>query len=175
MPNALEEVAEKAASALKAGQAAFQGLTGVWKKLVQEHGEVATMLKRIAMSSDPEVRARLYPEVRRQLLAHERCELTDVYPILSSYEMTRRIALAHEDKAREIEAAIVAVDKLEFASPEWPRSFELLVQTVEQHVNDEEGDYFPRAQDVLGEEESKAMLERYEAAKREELERLTQS
>lgn len=175
MANALEEVAAKAMSAVKAGQATFQGLTGVWKQLVEEHGEVSALLKRISASSDPEVRQRLYPEVRNLLLAHERTELTEVYPVLSSYEMTRRIATAHEDMAREIEAAIVALDKLEFASTEWPRAFELLLQTVEQHVNDEEGDYFPRAQDVLGEAESKAMLERYESGKREELERLRQA
>lgn len=172
MANTLEEAASKTMAAVKAGQAVFQGLVGVFKHLVQEHGEVTALLKRVQLSSDPDVRRRVYPEIRTNLLSHERAELAEVYPILASYEMTRRLATAHQDHARELDARVEEVDKLEFASEEWPRAFERLVQAVEQHVADEEGDYFPRAQDAVGEQEAKAMLHRYEACKRDEVERL---
>lgn len=172
MANVWERATEKAMDIIKAGEATFQGLTGVFRLLVEEHGEIWVLLKRAAHSSDLEVRSRLYPEIRRRLLAHERAEIAELYSELSQHEMTVRLAVGHQDQVRHLEAVLSELDGLDVASPEWERAMELLVQTVEQHVFDEEGDYFPRAQSVLGEERAKALTERYEARRQRELDAL---
>ncbi len=164
-----ERATEKAIDFVKAGEATFQGLTGVFRHLVEEHGELWVLLKRAAHTSDAALRERLYPEIRRRLLAHERAETAELYRELSQHEMTVRLCVGHQDQARHLEAILSELDQLDVTSPEWERAMELLVQTVEQHVFDEEGDYFPRAQSVLGEEAAKAMTERYEARKELEL------
>lgn len=169
MANAWEAATDKAKQLFKASQATFQGLTGVFKHLVQEHGEVSALLNRLAHTSDAGTRARLYPEIRRKLLAHERAEASEVYAALAEHEMTVRLATAHEDQLHRIESVISELDRCDVASTDWERGVNLLVQAVEQHVFDEEGDYFPRAQNVIGDASAQALQERYEAKKQQEL------
>jgi hemerythrin-like domain-containing protein len=65
-----------------------------------------------------------------------------------------------------LEKAIADVDVLDFASPEWGPTFDRLLQLVQSHVEQEENDFFPQAQQLIDEDESKQILERYEAAKK---------
>ena len=150
------------AHAIKAG---FNGLRGVFLHLAEEHGEVSALIKRVAKSSDAGVRREHYPLIRTELLTHERAELTEVYSVLSKYPETRGLSLAHNQEAEQLEDAIARIDALDFASSEWPIAFERLVSLVQNHVREEEEEFFPRAQQVLSEDESKSLLARYEAAR----------
>jgi len=165
MSNPVESAASKVMGAAKDVKATFKGLTGVFKHLMEEHGKVAALLKRVNGSSDEKVRAELYPTIRKELLAHEKGEVDAVYPVLAQFAETRGIAAQHDSEASELKAAIAAVDALAFNDPSWGPEFERLVKLVERHVAEEESDFFPKAQDVLGENEAKALLPRFEAAK----------
>ncbi len=166
MANSLEQMQAKAVGTAKAVKAGFNGLRGVFLHLAEEHGEVGALMKRVSKSADPKERAELYPQIRAELLSHERGELAEVYPLLSEHVATRDIAAAHSAEAQQLEHAIHSVDQHEFSSPEWGPAFEHLFQLVQQHVAEEENDFFPKAQAILGEGEAKAMLDRYEAAKK---------
>ena len=165
MPSSTESTASKVMGAVKDVKATFKGLTGVFKHLMEEHGKVGALLKRLNGSSDQNLRAELYPTIRQELLAHERGELLVVYPALAQFAETKGIAKQHEAESRELEAAIAAVDALSYGDPGWSNAFDRVVNLVEQHVDEEESDFFPKGQDVLGENEAKALLPRFEAAK----------
>jgi len=165
MPNPVENTASKVMGAAKDIKATFKGLTGVFKHLMEEHGKVGALLLRVKASSNEEVRAELYPTIRRELLAHEKGELTAVYPVLVTFAETAGIAAEHSREAQELEAAIAAVDRLSFSDTSWAPTFEHLVELVMSHVKQEESEYFPKAQEVIGEDAAKALLPRFEAAK----------
>lgn len=166
MPNAVERAASGLMGAAKDVKAGFKGLTGVFMHLMEEHGKVGALIKRVSMTSDIEVRAKLYPTIRTELLDHERGELKAVYPALAEFPETAAIASAHAHHASELEAAIVELDALAFNSPSWPSAFERLAKLVDQHVALEEGEYFPLAQKMLGDERAKRMQPEFEAAKK---------
>jgi len=172
MANPIEQIEAKAVGTAKAIRAGFNGLRGVFLHLAEEHGEVGALMKRVSKSSDAQVRREHYPQIRIELLSHERGELAEVYSLLSNYLGTRDLAAAHNIEADQLESTIAAVDALDFTSPAWGPAFERLFAMVQQHVAEEENDFFPRAQAVLGEGESKALLERYEAAKKTAKQRL---
>jgi hemerythrin superfamily protein len=151
--------------AAKDVKATFKGLTGVFKHLMEEHGKVAALIKRVGMNSDVKVRGELYPTIRRELLAHEQGEVDVVYPVLAQFAETSAIAEQHASEAQELQAAIRAVDELSFGDVSWGPAFERLAKLVEAHVEEEESDFFPKAQKVIGEDEAKALLPRFEAAK----------
>ena len=165
MPNAIEGTGAKVMGAAKDVKATFKGLTGVFKHLMEEHGKVGALLKRVKSSSDESVRAELYPQIRKELKAHEKGELTAVYPVLAKFSETSDIATEHKREAQELDAAIAAVDALSFDDAKWGSTFEELVALVEAHVDQEETEFFPKAQKVIGEDEAKALLPRFEAAK----------
>jgi hemerythrin superfamily protein len=165
MPNSLENTASKVMGAAKNLKATFKGLTGVFKHLMEEHGKVGALLKRVNASSDEQVRAELYPTIRKELLAHERGEVIAVYPVLAQFAETARIAAEHGREAEELEAAIAAVDALSFSDASWGPTFGRLVELVEAHVKQEESEFFPKAQELLGDDQATALLPRFETAK----------
>jgi len=165
MPNSVDSAASKVMGAVKDVKATFKGITGVFKHLMEEHGKVGALLKRVKASSEEDVRAELYPTIRRELLAHERGELVAVYPVLAQYAETAGIAAEHQREADELKAAIAAVDALSFNDSNWATTFERLATLVEEHVDEEESEFFPKAQEVIGADEAKALLPRFEAAK----------
>ncbi|RYZ05273.1 MAG: hemerythrin domain-containing protein [Myxococcales bacterium] len=166
MPNALERAASEVMGAAKDVQAGFKGLTGVFMHLMEEHGRVGALIRRVALSEDLEVRAKLYPTIRTELLDHEKGELIAVYPELARFPETAAIAAAHAHHASELEAEILELDALSFNSGSWAPAFERLAKLVDEHVTIEEREYFPLAQKVLGEERAQQLLTTFEAAKK---------
>jgi hemerythrin superfamily protein len=166
MPNRMEKAASETMGAIKDVKATLKGLTGVFKHLMEEHGKVGALIKRVAMSSDEKVRAELYPTIRSELLAHETGELKAVYPVLANYPETSGIAVEHAREASELRNAIARVDERSYHDAGWAPAFERLAKLVDQHVAEEEGDYFPKAQKVIGDQRAKELLPAFEAAKK---------
>ena len=166
MPNALERAASEVMGAAKDVKAGFKGLTGVFMHLMEEHGKVGALITRVGLTQDIEVRAKLYPTIRTELLDHEKGELKAVYPTLAEFPETAAIAAAHAHHASELEAAIAELDALSFNSASWVPAFERLAKLVDEHVTIEENEYFPLAQKMLGEERSKQLQSAFEAAKK---------
>jgi hemerythrin superfamily protein len=165
MANPIEQIASKAMGTVKAVAAGFKGLRGVFLHLAEEHGEVAALMKRVSKTTDAQVRREHFPHIRAELLSHEKGELAEVYGVLANYEQLRGVVLEHNAEAHALEKAIADVDAQNFASEEWGASFNRLYELVKAHVEAEENDFFPKAQEVIDEEESKQILTRYESAK----------
>jgi hemerythrin-like domain-containing protein len=141
-----------------------QGLTGIFRHLAQEHGEVSALLMQLKASSDPDKCRELFSTIRYELLAHEQGELRELYPVLHDNVQTRAIAEAHEKDAKSLEKAIVALRKVALDSPTWQPTLDRLIEHVQAHVHEEESEYFPLAQRVFG-ERANELLERYEQSK----------
>jgi hypothetical protein len=165
MANSIEQIATKAMGTVSAVAAGFKGLRGVFLHLAEEHGEVASLMKRVSKATDAQVRRQHFPHIRAELLSHEKGELAEVYAVLANYEQLRSVVLEHNAQAHALEKAIADVDAQDFASEEWGASFNRLFELVKTHVEEEENDFFPKAQELIDEEESKQILQRYEEAK----------
>ncbi len=150
----------------KAVKAGFNGLRGVFLHLAAEHGEVTSLMKRVSKSTDAQVRREHWPQIRAELVSHEQAETSEVYPSFASFDSTREIVDIHQQEANQLEKAIAAVDAADFAGAAWGAAFERLFALVQQHATEEEEDFFPKAQAVLTEDQSKVLLERFEATKK---------
>jgi hemerythrin superfamily protein len=167
MPNNVEKVMSGLMGAAKDIKAGFKGLTGVFMHLMEEHGKVGALIKSVAKSDDEAVRAELYPKIRKDLLAHEKGELKVVYPALANLPGVSSIELTHAREASELEIALADVDALAFSDAAWGPTFQRLADLVERHVEHEENEFFPKAQQALGEERAKRLLPEFEAAKKQ--------
>jgi len=165
MPNTFEKAASKTMGAMKDEKATFKGLHGVFRRLMEEHGEVGALILRVNSSSDDSVRRELYPTIRKELLAHEKGELAAVYPFLARYPKTNDIAAEHNRGAAELETAILTLDNLDAADPRWQIGFERLASLVTKHVAEEEGEFFPRAQEAIGKENAEMLESSYDASR----------
>jgi hypothetical protein len=168
MTNPLDEVASKAMGGVKAAKATIEGLSGVFRKLAQEHGEVSALLLHVKMSSDPKVRDELFPKIRRELLSHEKAEREVVYPALRAHAATQLIADKHDKEAGELEKVIAELTSMSTKSEGWTVTFDALVDLVQRHVAEEEHEFFPAGARVLG-SQTETLLAQYESVKAEGL------
>jgi hemerythrin superfamily protein len=166
MPNRIEKAASGVMGAMKDMKATVKGLSGVFKRLMEEHGKVSALIKRVSMSSDGKVRAELFPTIRSELLGHETGELNVVYPALAEYPETSSIAEEHARQAGELKQCIEELDRLSFVDAGWGPAFDRLAHLVDEHVSKEEGEYFPKAQKVIGDQRAEQLLPQFEAAKK---------
>ncbi len=165
MPTRMEEAASKTMEAVKAVKAGVEGLHGVFKQLAEEHGQVTALLLRVKMSSDPEVRRATFPEIRSQLLAHEQGELREVYPAFAGHSELEGFAQDHQAEAHEMEEMLDQLNAMDCEDPSWKDKFDKLVEVVKHHTGQEENEYFPAAERVLGREESERLEGAYEQTK----------
>jgi hypothetical protein len=171
MTSKIEELAAKAVGVAKEVKARFEGFSGVFSHLVREHGEVSALLMRLELSSDPDVRRELWPAIRKELLGHERGEIAVVYPSLQQNAETRVMVAEHNHDAAGLEDAIEELTLTPVTSEQWQPNLRRLIALVQEHVRDEEEEYFPIADQVFR-DRSDALLERFEEAKREAIRQL---
>jgi len=165
MANLMTSLLSHGLGKVKAMKARLSGLVGVFKTLAQQHGEITVLLE-LAKVSDNKFKE-LWPQIRRELLSHEKAEVREVFPVLRAYAATRALADRHDAEATELEQLIARVDKLAVDSPERRDVFQQLVDTGLKHTREEETEMFPKAQGVIGKQEAEALDARFLAAKRQ--------
>jgi hypothetical protein len=125
-------------------------LVGVWKKLADQHAQLAALLEQVRASDGN--RAEVWAIARAELLSHERGELREVYPVLRQYAELRALADGHDADATTMERMVLALSDLPVESEIWMGTFAVLCESVLRHAAEEEQDVFPKAQSVIGEE-----------------------
>jgi len=150
MPTHMEKTVSRAMGAAKKAKGTVQGLTGVFKTLMEEHGEVGALLMRVRSSKDLQTRARLWGTIRQELLAHEKGELAVVYPMYMQHPAIEPLAVEHNTQASELAALIEIIDDTGLDDRQWTTRFDRLVKLVEKHVHQEESEIFPAGQRVFG-------------------------
>jgi hemerythrin superfamily protein len=163
MPNRIESIMAKGAGKVKGVKARLEGLVGVFRTLAEQHGEVKVLLKHL--QDDPDRRSQLWPEIRRELLSHERGELREVYPVMREHPQLMELALHHDEEAADLENLI---DDIEAAGDvDWQPLYDQLVDMVNHHAQEEEKHIFPKAQKVIGDKLTEELDARFLAAKRQ--------
>jgi hemerythrin superfamily protein len=142
-------------------------LAGVFETLAEQHRQVLDGLRRAGSSKVPAKRRELWAEARRQLLSHERAEEQIVYATLEGYEAGQMLIEQHGDQSVELELAIAELNATDTQSGEWIGLLRDVMIMVEGHVRDEEGEFFPRAQELLGENTARELEAPFSRAQRE--------
>ena len=157
----LTELASKAVGVAKATGAALSGYRGIFRTLKREHGEVSVLIMRVATDRDGDARAELFPLIARELLAHARAEDAEFYSILADHESTRGMVMQLEADHERIEMLISELATLPIHSSGWLIRFRELQRAVQEHVDQEENQVFPRARHILSPEMAEEIDHRY--------------
>jgi len=157
MPSHIQNAVAKITGKAAGVEARLKGLRGVFAKLAEQHHEVSALLSKAESTIDHTTRRELWQKIRKELLSHEQGELIEIYPVLEGYDATREIARRHVDHASELEGLIRQVDAIGVQSDSWRPALERLIARVKEHVQKEEEDFFPRAQEALGDEAARQL------------------
>lgn len=164
------EVVGKAIGKLKGARQQMTGGTGIFARLASEHGEISTMIRRVAASgSHSKIRDELFPEIRRQLLAHARAEEKEIYSVFRQIPELSEQMSKSTDEHHEIERMLDELENMNKSSDQWIEKFRGLMGLVQRHVMEEEMQVFPKAKAELDRERSQELERIYLDAKEKEL------
>jgi hemerythrin superfamily protein len=148
-------------------------LAGVFATLADQHRRLLELLRDAGTIDAAAQRRERWAEARRRLLAHERAESQVVYAALQGNDSAGPLLQQHAGQVTELERAIAQVDATDGASDLWVSRLRDVMAVLDDHVRDEEQDFFPRAQRLLGEDAARALDEPFASAQRDALHTLT--
>lgn len=162
------ETAGKAMGKMKGFRQKITGGAGIFERLATEHGEVGTMLRRVAATTDrSDARKELYPKIREDLLAHAKAEEKEVYSRFRAIPELSGKMDHSADEHHRIEGYLQQLDALPIDGERWGEVFRELATLVQKHVMEEELQIFPDAKRALTREESESLEQQYLIAKDE--------
>jgi hypothetical protein len=138
--------------------------------LKQDHEKARQMFTQILQGS-PEQRTALWKQLKPELELHEQLEEIAVYgPVARSAQANDRLKEwndHHHAEVAEAEALIEEISSLEATDDEWLAKIEELQETLELHIEEEEGDIWPQIQQAWDREKLAEAGQKIEALKHE--------
>ena len=139
--------------------------------LKNDHEKVAGILEKLDSTTERGVKTReeLFTQLKTELDVHSRIEETIFYPTLEEADETRAITLEAFEEHALVKQLLQELESMSKDDEQWTAKFTVLKENVEHHVEEEEGEMFPKARKVLSKEQIESLGSRMEEAKKSEL------
>jgi hemerythrin superfamily protein len=133
--------------------------------LKQDHQKVKGLFQEARQGTDRNKRKELFDKIDTQLEIHTHIEETVFYPAIEEHEEFKDMvaeALEEHQEAKMLldELAELGADNHDFSS-----KLQQLMEAVEHHVEEEEGEMFPKIREVFDEDELEQLGQELESAK----------
>jgi hemerythrin-like domain-containing protein len=141
--------------------------------LKSEHDKARQMFAQIEQAS-ADRRGRLWATLKPELTIHEQMEETALYgpvaaEIGSSDQVLQEWNEHHHDEVGELEALIGELGGLDPSGAPWMEKLQELQLTLEHHIEEEEGEIWPRIEQAWDESKLEHAGQQMETLKRQKL------
>ena len=140
------------------------------KLLEEDHKKVRKLLDEGDETTERATKRRteLLEELVTELRIHETIEEEIFYPALEEHAKTKEIVLEGYEEHHAVDNIVEELIELDPSDETWGAKFTVMKENIEHHVEEEEGEMFEKARQVLGDEELDEIGEMMEA-RREQL------
>ncbi|GGB63933.1 hemerythrin domain-containing protein [Henriciella pelagia] len=146
-------------------------MSTIYETLKQDHDRHRQLLASIAdTSGDSEERRELWDKFFHDVSAHAAAEEETFYSKLISTEDGQPEGRHSVAEHKEIDDMIEELNEIEFSSPAWLAKFKEMRDRYEHHIDEEEEDIFPVAQENIGKDGTGKIGSAFEKRKEAELE-----
>ena len=123
--------------------------------LEQDHRTVKKLLERGDDTTERAVKTRpeLLQRIADELRVHEAIEEEIFYPALVEHAKTKEIALEGYEEHHVVDGIVDELKELAPDDETWGAKFAVMKENLEHHIEEEEGEMFPKARTVLDEAE----------------------
>ena len=137
--------------------------------LKSDHEKVAGILESIDQTTERAAKGRdeLLARLKEELDLHTKIEEEIFYPALEDSKETRDITLEAYEEHRLVKQLLSELEAAPKDTEEWTAKFTVLKENVEHHVEEEEGEMFPKARKALSEDEIETLGDRIQEAKKQ--------
>lgn len=141
----------------------------VFKLLKRDHREVKGLFKTLENSKPSKAREKNFQTLYQELSLHAEVEETIFYPRVREEEKLREMVGEAYEEHHVAKYLLEELAQLSMEDERWDSKLTVLKEMIEHHVEEEEGELFPKAAKVLGKEDAKALGQQIEAAKEQGL------
>lgn len=127
--------------------------TPIYDLLKRDHDEVSELLHELAEAGSRKA-GELLVEITRKLTAHARAEESVFYGHLLHNERTRSRILEALEEHKQVDTLLLELDRLKPRDEKFKAKAVVLRENVGHHVDEEEGELFPLARQIISEEEA---------------------
>ena len=144
--------------------------TTIFDKLKQDHDRHRDLLARLDQAQGEDRKA-LFDAFRVEVTAHAAAEEETLYATMLADPELRHDAQHSVSEHKEVEDYFEDMEKLDAASNEWSELFGKMRHRYLHHIDEEEEEMFPAAEDGIPDPIVDRITERYDERKPAELER----
>ena len=140
------------------------GMT-IFEALRQSHFTQRHLIDRMLDAQAPSpMRLSLFQQLKTELSAHAAAEERCFYVPLIAHDETQESARHGMAEHHAMDKLVHALEAMASVSPHWILKGRELRHAIEHHLNEEEQRIFPRAAQVLGEDDAQSLAQAYEEA-----------
>ena len=138
--------------------------------LKEDHKKVAGLLEKIDETTERATKGReeLFAQLKNELDIHARIEEEILYPALEEYDETRPISLEAYEEHAVVKQLLKELSSQPKDDEQWTAKFTVLKENIEHHVEEEEGEMFTKARNVLSKDEIENLGDRLLEAKQDQ-------
>ena len=133
--------------------------------LKQDHQKVKGLFQEIRKDSDRARQKELFDKVDWELEIHTHIEETIFYPAIDEHEEFKDMVVEALEEHQEAKSLLDELEDLGADDHDFGSKLQQLMEAVEHHVEEEEGEMFPQIQEVFDEDELEQLGRDLEMAK----------
>ena len=133
--------------------------------LKQDHQKVKGLFKEATGSLDQNKRKELFDKIDTELEIHAHIEETVFYPALETHEELKDLVAEALEEHQEVKIMLEELEELGSESHDFGSKLQELIESVEHHVEEEEGEMFPKVREVFDESQLEQLGQELESAK----------
>ncbi|HEY0172439.1 MAG TPA: hemerythrin domain-containing protein [Pyrinomonadaceae bacterium] len=136
--------------------------------LKEDHQKVSGIFQQLEPTTEraEKTRTELFARLNEELDIHARVEETIFYPAIKQAAETREIVLEGFEEHHVIKLLLKELETVPVDTEQWTAKLKVLQENVEHHVEEEEGEMFQKARQVLSEDEINQLGARMEEEKK---------
>ena len=137
--------------------------------LKEDHQKVSGIFQQLEPTTEraEKTRTELFAKLQEELDIHAKVEESVFYPAIKQAAETREIVLAGFEEHHVIKMLLKELEAVPVDTEQWTAKLKVLQENVEHHVEEEEGEMFQSARQVLSEDEINQLGARMEEMKKQ--------
>jgi hemerythrin superfamily protein len=133
--------------------------------LKEDHQKVKGLFQEVRQTTDQAKRKELFNKIDTELAIHAHIEETVFYPAIEEHEEFKDMVEKALKEHQEVKTLLDELEGFDTESPDFGSKLGELIEAVEHHVKEEEGEMFPKIREVFDEDELEQLGQELESAK----------
>jgi hemerythrin-like domain-containing protein len=135
--------------------------------LKDDHDKVKRLLEQGDATTERAVKTRqeLFAKIKQELQVHEAIEEELFYPALKRHAEARDIVLEAYEEHSVVDTILGELEQTPVEDETWGAKFTVMKENLEHHIEEEEGEMFKQARDLMGADELASLGEQMKRRK----------